>query len=97
MARTRGRPPKKQRGQPHKPDKAIAKTSIALSDSEESDVEMAMRPGPVYPKDDDLIKDEIDGDADEASGSGSEEEDEDVFVVEEIKQHLVEDVWCSRP
>lgn len=53
---------------------------------------MPLRGGPQYPKDDDLIKeqDNADNDAGEGSESGSEEDDEDVFVVEEIKQHLVD-------
>lgn len=94
MARPRGRPPKKLGGRPPKLGKNVAKAPIALSDSEASDVDMPIRGAPLYPKDDDLIKDEdeVDGDAGEASGSGSgsEDEDEDIFVVEQIKQHLVE-------
>lgn len=52
---------------------------------------MPVRGGPHYPKDDDLIKEE-DGanEAGEGSESGEDEDDEDVFVVEEIKQHLVD-------
>ena len=73
------------------PERRGTKEVIALSDSEGSDVDMPVRGGPHYPKDDDLIAD-ADGadDAGEGSESGSDGEDEDVFVVDEIKQHLVD-------
>lgn len=92
MGRGRGRPPKNPRGRPPPKPKNIAKKPIALSDSEGSDLDMPLRGGPKYPKDDDLIRDQDNADdgAGEGSGSGSEEDDDDVFVVEEIKQHLVD-------
>lgn len=91
MTRPRGRPREQPCESQHQPGKKRTKDVIALSDSEGSDVDMPVRGGPHYPKDDDLIAD-ADGadDAGEGSESGSDEEDEDVFVVEEIKQHLVD-------
>lgn len=88
--RPRGRPRKYPLEPPRLPREKETKGSIALSDSEGSDVDMPVRGGPSYPKDDDLIAAEDIADDGEGSESGSDEEDEDVFVVEEIKQHLVD-------
>lgn len=68
-----------------------ANPAAALSESGDSDADVSVRGAPRYPKDDDLIAaDNADEDMASRSGSGSEDEDEDVFVVEEIKQHLVD-------